>query len=293
MQADTVVLDVDGVVVDVADSYRRAIVESIREVYGAEVDRSAIQPLKDAGGFNNDWLVTDALALYVLAQRRGYDESIETYAEGIAHRGGGREAAQSHLEARLGADYPPIEGEWDPERLRAVFQALYLGTERYRAFEGGEPPVAAEGYIMSEPVVIDPVTVEWLQAHTELCVFTGRPADEAAVALERAGIDLPADRQLTMDDPVPGKPDPTGLVMLADRTDAESLVFVGDTLDDVRTAVAASDRDAGRTYHGVGVLTGGLSGEDGRRAFDDAGAAAVLADVNELPELLDTDSAGA
>ena len=69
MNADAVVLDVDGVLVDVADSYRRAIVESVEYVYGDTIEREDIQAFKDAGGFNNDWELTDAAALYVLARR--------------------------------------------------------------------------------------------------------------------------------------------------------------------------------------------------------------------------------
>ncbi|MFB6220879.1 MAG: TIGR01548 family HAD-type hydrolase, partial [Halolamina sp.] len=34
MQADAVVLDVDGVLVDVADSYRRAILETVERRHG-------------------------------------------------------------------------------------------------------------------------------------------------------------------------------------------------------------------------------------------------------------------
>jgi len=95
LPVDAVVLDVDGVLVDVADSYRRAVVETVRRVHDADVDRAAIQPLKDAGGFNNDWLVTDALALLALARDRGYDGSVEGYADAIAERGGGRASARA------------------------------------------------------------------------------------------------------------------------------------------------------------------------------------------------------
>jgi len=116
-------------------------------------------------------------------------------------------------------------------------------------------------------------------------VLTGRPADEAEVALARAGVDVPPERRVTMDDDLPGKPDPAGLVALAERLGASSVLFVGDTLDDVRTAVRASEADD-RTYHGVGVLTGGLTAEAGRRKLRAAGAAAVVESVNDVPALL-------
>lgn len=53
MHADAVVLDIDGVLVDVADSYRRAIVESVDRHYGTTISRDEVQLFKDAGGFNS------------------------------------------------------------------------------------------------------------------------------------------------------------------------------------------------------------------------------------------------
>jgi phosphoglycolate phosphatase-like HAD superfamily hydrolase len=90
-----------------------------------------------------------------------------------------------------------------------------------------------------------------------------------------------------MDDWEAGKPDPHALVTLAERFDADTVVFVGDTLDDVRTAVNAADADDSRDYRGVGVLTGGLTGEEGRAKYDEAGAAAVADSVNALPDRLE------
>ncbi|MFB6157369.1 MAG: TIGR01548 family HAD-type hydrolase [Haloferacaceae archaeon] len=286
LAVDTVVLDVDGVVVDVADSYRRVVVETVARVHGADYGRDAVQPLKDAGGFNNDWEVTDALALHALARERGYGADVEGFAAEIAAEGGGLDAARSVLADVLGDGWPGVRDAWNPDRLREVFQALYLGADLYRDLEGGDPPVEAPGRVHDEPVLLDPETTASLRERFAVCVLTGRPAAEADIALSRADLDVPPERRITMDSPFPGKPDPAGLVELADRTGAGAVAFAGDTLDDVRTAVAASEADPDRTYHGVGVLTGGLAGADGRRKFREAGAAAVVGDVNALADLL-------
>jgi HAD superfamily hydrolase (TIGR01548 family) len=289
MNADAVVLDVDGVLVDVADSYRRAIVDSIAHVYGDTIDRADVQAFKDAGGFNNDWELTDAAALYVLATREGLALSVDTFTDRVAATGGGRSGAETVVLDRLGpAERERVMSEWDPDRLREVFQQLYLGPERYRDLEGGEPdPDLDGGYIDDEPVVVEPETLATLRAQYDVGVLTGRPAAEADIALERVGLAVPADHRFTMDDWGAGKPDPEALVTLAERFDADSVVFVGDTLDDVHTAVNATEADPSRAYHGVGVFTGGLGGEDGRRKFERAGASAVVDSVNDLPDLLD------
>ena len=288
MRVDAVVLDVDGVLVDVADSYRRAVVETADRLCGDTVERADLQALKDAGGFNNDWQLTDAVCLFVLARRAGYAADVGGYADDIAECGGGLAAARAALVDALGAEAAAaVEAEWDPDRVRAVFQQLYLGSDGYRALEGAEPDIDAPGYLHDEPVLVEPGTLAALEAAVDLAVLTGRPAAEADLALDRVGLDLPADLVVTMDDDLPGKPAPDGLVALADRLDADAVAFVGDTLDDVRTATAATEADPGRTYHGVGVLTGGLTGPEGRAAFEAAGADVVLETVNDLPGRLE------
>ena len=63
MNVGAVVLDIDGVLVDVENSYRRAIIETIDHIYGETIDNTEIQQFKNAGGFNNDWELTDAVGL--------------------------------------------------------------------------------------------------------------------------------------------------------------------------------------------------------------------------------------
>mgnify|MGYP006282280673 CR=1 FL=1 len=287
MNADAIVLDIDGVLVDVADSYRRAIVESIDHVYGETIEYDDIQLFKDAGGFNNDWELTYAAALYVLARREKPRLSIETYTGLIEASGGGPTAAETAIADELDpAAREQVLAEWDRDRLRDVFQQLYLGSDLYRELEGGEPDLDTEGFIHDEPVLLEAAARETLETWP-LGVLTGRPAPEAEIALERVGLSIPQEYRFTMDDWDGGKPDPGALTELADRLGADRPVFVGDTLDDIRTVNNAAEADPSRTYLGVGVLTGGLSGEAGRRKYRNVGADIIIESVNDLPGLLE------
>ena len=311
MDVDAVVLDVDGVLVDVADSYRRAIVESIERVHGETIETADVQLFKDAGGFNNDWELTDAAALFVLARREGFPLTLAEFTDAIAGMGGGLAAAKTVVAEEIPpADRERVFAAWDREQLRDVFQQLYLGPKLYREFEGGEAdlweasestsgedrPASGEaeidgqGFIHDEPVIVEPETIEALRAGWGLGILTGRPEAEAEVALERAGLgDLDPHYRFTMDDWEAGKPDPAALLELADRLGADRVAFVGDTLDDVETAVNASEVDD-REFYGVGVLTGGLTGDRGRKKYEQAGAAAVVDSVNDVPGLVGEES---
>lgn len=286
--AEAVVLDIDGVLVDVSDSYRRAIVDAVGRVYGDTIARKSVQLFKDATGFNNDWELTYAVALYVLACREGLDMDLGSFTGMIEASGGGLHGAETAIADALGpAAQERVHDAWDRERLRDVFQQLYLGTDLYRDLEGGEPDLDVRGYINDESVLIDRATCEVLKADFDVGVLTGRPAAEAEIALERVGLKVPDRHRFTMDDWGGDKPEPEALIELAERFDAAAVAFAGDTLDDIKTARNATEVDPMRTYHGVGVLTGGLTGEEGRRKYERADASAIIDSVNDLPDLLE------
>ncbi len=49
------IFDMDGVLVDVTESYRETIRETVRQFTGASVTHTEIQAAKNRGGSNNDW----------------------------------------------------------------------------------------------------------------------------------------------------------------------------------------------------------------------------------------------
>ena len=55
MAGPLIVFDMDGVLVDVTESYRETIVRTVRHFTGVEMTRAQIQDYKNQGGFNDDW----------------------------------------------------------------------------------------------------------------------------------------------------------------------------------------------------------------------------------------------
>ncbi len=60
-EPDVIVFDMDGVLVEVMESYREAIRETVRHFTGELVSHDEIQDFKNAGGWNNDWLLSHRL----------------------------------------------------------------------------------------------------------------------------------------------------------------------------------------------------------------------------------------
>src|SRR5438552_5729093 len=49
------VFDMDGVLVDVTDSYRETIARTVEHFTGRQISREQIQEYKNQGGWNDDW----------------------------------------------------------------------------------------------------------------------------------------------------------------------------------------------------------------------------------------------
>ena len=59
---EVIVFDMDGVLVDVADSYRETIARTVEHFTGERVTPEQIQDYKNDGGWNNDWLLSQRIA---------------------------------------------------------------------------------------------------------------------------------------------------------------------------------------------------------------------------------------
>ena len=55
------VFDMDGVLVDVTDSYRETVVLTVQHFTGKTISRDSIQDYKNQGGWNNDWLLSQKI----------------------------------------------------------------------------------------------------------------------------------------------------------------------------------------------------------------------------------------
>lgn len=59
--SEMVVFDMDGVLVEVSESYRETICQTVRHFTGRTITRELVQEYKNRGGFNNDWLLSQTI----------------------------------------------------------------------------------------------------------------------------------------------------------------------------------------------------------------------------------------
>jgi HAD superfamily hydrolase (TIGR01548 family) len=61
VKSQMLVFDMDGVLVDVTESYRETIVKTVEHFTGQTISRDSIQDYKNQGGWNNDWLLSQKI----------------------------------------------------------------------------------------------------------------------------------------------------------------------------------------------------------------------------------------
>jgi HAD superfamily phosphatase len=73
-----VLFDMDGVLVDVSGSFRRAVIETAEALSGYRPTPAEVQAYKDRGGFNNDWVLTHTIVREA-GREVPYEEVIEAF----------------------------------------------------------------------------------------------------------------------------------------------------------------------------------------------------------------------
>lgn len=219
-----IVFDMDGVLVDVSDSYRETIARTVEHFAGVQITRAQIQDYKNQGGFNDDW----KLSHHIIAQH------------GVA------------VEFQSVVDH---------------FQNLFHGN-------------GTDGLILRERWMARDGLFDRLAARFDFAIFTGRMRWEAEVTLQRFAPALRFDPIIGVEAVTAPKPAPEGLLKIAAAAGGRKIWYVGDTVDDARSARAAA-------VPFIGIA----SPDNTRRAevaslFQAENAAAVLDDINQLESVL-------
>jgi len=146
------------------------------------------------------------------------------------------------------------------------FEALYQGT------------ADAPGLRRHERLLVEAATLRKLADRLPLAIVTGRPSADAKRFLAEHGIAHCFQALIAMED-APAKPEPASVLLALDNLGVHHAWMVGDTPDDIRAARAASVLP-------IGILASGDDPEPARSALTGAGAARILATIDELLEFL-------
>ncbi len=312
-RVDTVIFDIDGVLLDVSQSIRAvniaALPATLNLLPGWKpcptdlLTSPDIERFKTAGGFNDDLDLATALLLLFLfkaARYRSRDAvvlhplwpTIADYTDEIARRGGWLHSAEAFLFEQAtpdeAAQIPPHLGV---ELAHRPFLELRFGDSCREIYGFAPRFFPGTGNVHLDVPLLD---VALLPPNKTLAVLTGRTLEEARIGLRSAGIEhkiLLPDYGVTSDEGF-HKPRPDGLLELVTRKLPLTRValYIGDSVDDMKTVLnfrALPDAPSAITVLSAQVLTGTAGQQDphiAARLFANADICAQ--DVNAVLRLL-------
>lgn len=306
-QIDAILFDVDGVLLDVSLSFRAAIVDTVQYVMtqnlglesnGALLEPGEVEYFKFAGGFNDDWDLTNAALALCIAKwtqsgatdTANLRETLPDWAEFTAilkRRGGGLQQAEGFvLEMLTPSQRREFARAWNPKANTRLFQEFYGGDDACRELYGFDPQtVHGEGYYKRETVMVNP---DLVPGELKLGVVTGRARAETRLALQHAKL-LNKIPEIGWVVPDAGfkKPDGRTLALAREKLDFKNALYIGDIRDDLQTVFNYRDlQKSGKARIFSAIVLSGPSGALHQREFLEAGADIVAPDVNFLLEYL-------
>lgn len=284
----------------------------------AAVMPKLISMVRRTGGFNSDWDTSYALTLFslvALGERKGRvrrsagaTEELTriTASFGSAPRGSGKAVVDSFLEA----EFPSLQESLDKARefleyprtppggrMTTVFDELYFGAALFEKVHGVKSSAPREkGLIELERTLVDARTLETLDkllGGGRLAMITGRPYvgtahslgklmryfdSDASIFIGDADIDL----SLRAEYDRMRKPSPEALVRAREKLPSETLLYVGDSAEDLMMVQNARRRGV------EGLLFAGVYQTSPVRAdqaafFEREGSDLVAESVNQIP----------
>ena len=213
-----IVFDMDGVLIDVSDSYRDTVRQTARLFFkGARAWEKLPDPLfsyadlagvKQSGGLNNDWDLTFVVInlLYSLVTPPKIDSEADPWSRhpntlsncDVTELSGFLQSNPQPL-SRLYADTGRVPEDFIANQyqndvgsgniIKQIFQEIYLGKDLFESvYKTSAKMYRGEGFIHREKLLIPQDFLENLSEHHLLAIATGRPRLEADFPLDHFGL---------------------------------------------------------------------------------------------------------
>lgn len=257
MRPEIIVFDIDGVLIDTSLSFRLAVSRTVQYYItmvlgykdtGLFILPEEVQLFKLAGGFNDDWILSQSIILFFIYKAirsdlrdtksiRSVPPNFEDLTKDLSYVGNGLEKMERYILSRDSNIFSRVKARFDKDLIVRIFQEIYAGSRDIKRLYGVDPLLGGEeGLWKREQVILDKSLLI-----PEICygIYTGRTATETRLALEVLKLDIPSQAIITMNSSII-KPDPKGIEIIRSYYRKERLAFVGDSMDDVLTAINAN-----------------------------------------------------
>ena len=305
---DTLIFDIDGVLIDVQDSFRNAVCQTVQFYFKKILKFSGSQKLiipeeteyfKMAGGFNNDWDLTSAVILFYLwkaeekktqdmKRLRNEKPDLKTYCTKILPPGGGLIKSIELIQQKKDLK-EKIFSLWNRELVTKIFKEIYAGEDNcFNVYKFYPSIIKTEGLIKKEKVIFNQKKKCFLQKYS-IGILTGRTDEEAEIALKNLNwMDFITDKQKMTANNVLSKPNPEGLKNLSVNLKTKLGLYIGDIRDDMLTVKNYNHGSETTRFFSAIVLGEGFIPENESVTFYlNEGVDLIAKDVNDILEWID------
>jgi len=302
---DTLIFDIDGVLIDTRLSYsesiRIALDIFLKDLLGFSGPRkffpyNEVEMFKLAGGFNNEWNILKAIVVFFIAKSikertknlellQKSEPSLAPILRDLKERGGGFER---FLDLLREEELPVDEVEYDEETLIKIGMESYAGKYTKILYRFEPVYFKGNGVIEEErPLLKD----EFLDVtkNYKLGVLTGRLKEEVEIIKPKIKLlQIIDDKYILTNSEIPDKPDPKGLEILKERLKFERAIFIGDTMDDYRVTENYNKKAGKKEVLSCMVLSRGTEDDIEVRfeTYKEIGASFIFPTVNEFLKYL-------
>lgn len=299
---DTIIFDCDGVLIDVRNSYDKAIIktsdfilkEFVKISNPISVTTQIIDEFKKTGGFNDEVDLTYASIISITAAYKlnidpnkfifqvidNVDQtgilSVEKYLNNL-------DVDISEIKQKL--DYP---GRHSDNIVYSIFDQLFYGPKLYQKLFNKKSQFNEDGFIENDKVIVTNELLDKLKKkfHKNIAIVTGRGFESIRYSLNELLEQFHIKNSVFLEDEPRelAKPNPESLLRSIKGFNSTHTIFVGDSMEDLIMAQKVTESGKKTTF--CGIIGTSNEPDKKRNFFEKNNATLILDSIQLLPKVL-------
>jgi HAD superfamily hydrolase (TIGR01549 family) len=299
--SDGIIFDCDGVLIDITKSYDLTIIKTTKYVLenfsnisdSIQIDSKIIDGFKSTGGFNDEVDLAYASIITLVAAKKLQRDQTEFIFDVIKNCDtSGIISAEKYIEKLTEIDeiknklsYP---GTHHDNPLYKIFDQLFYGPELYEKLFKIKSKFVEPGLIENDMVIVNDSLILKLKTkfNSKISIVTGRGKESVRYSLKNLLEQFDTDNSAFLEDEPRemAKPNPVSLIQAIKGMKSNSIVYVGDSMEDLIMAKKASEQGYQATF--CGIIGTSKDPQKKLKLFEKNGAMLVLESINLLPKVL-------
>ena len=299
--SDGIIFDCDGVLIDITKSYDLTIIKTTKYVLenfsnisdSIQIDSKIIDGFKSTGGFNDEVDLAYASIIALVAAKKLQRDQTEFIFEVIKNCDtSGIVSAEKYIEKlteineiKNKLSYP---GTHHDNPLYKIFDQLFYGSELYEKLFKIKSQFVESGLIENDVVIVNDSLILKLETkfNSKISIVTGRGKESVRYSLKNLLEQFDTENSAFLEDEPRemAKPNPASLIQAIKGMKSNSVVYVGDSMEDLIMAKEASEQGYQATF--CGIIGTSKDPQKKLKLFEKNGAMLVIESINLLPKVL-------